>query len=131
MRVPEVLRHALVILAAFAPSIALAQDIRMDERPRLEAPQGRITVPPRPDSSAPPASGAPARDTRVEHDPAFIPPFVDTHETTTRTGQYGLAGWTSPNAPVGAASREVNGWFSLGFTLTWDGKRPSPATAVR
>jgi hypothetical protein len=46
-------------------------------------------------------------------------------------GQYGPSGWTSPNAPIGPASREVNGWFSFGFTRTWDGKPPSPATAVK
>jgi hypothetical protein len=86
-------------------------------------------VAPRHDSSAPPASGVPARDTRVEHAPAFIAPFVGTYDTTTGGGQYGLSGWTSPNVPFDPASREVNGWFSFGLTLTWDGK-PSP-TSVR
>jgi hypothetical protein len=125
------IRHAFVVLAVFAPSMAFAQDLRLEERPRPETPEGSVTVPPRHESPAPPASGVPARDVRVEHDPAFIPPFVGAYQTPTGSGQYGLSGWTSPNAPVDPASGEISGWFSFGFSLTWDGKPPSPATVVR
>jgi hypothetical protein len=68
---------------------------------------------------------------RVQYDPAFIEPFAAKRETPTSTGRVGLAGWTSPNTPVGSpqtGSRDVSGWFALGFAITWDG--PSP-TAVR
>lgn len=74
VRVPEVLRHAFVVFAVFAPPMALTQDIRMEERPRPEAPQGEVSVPPRHDAPAPPVSGTPGRDVRVEQDPAVIAP---------------------------------------------------------
>ncbi len=69
---------------------------------------------------------------KVEYDPAFIEPFAAKRDTPTSTGRIGLAGWTSPNTPVGSAqtgNRDVNGWFALGFAITWGG--PPPTTTVR
>lgn len=66
--------------------------------------------------------------TKVEHDPAFIEPLAARYETASGSGQYGLSGWTSPNAPIGSEAtlaREVSGWFALGFSITWDGP-PAP-----
>jgi len=37
-------------------------------------------------------------------------------------------GWTTTNPPVGPSYRDVTGWFSFGFTFTWD---PKPTTATR
>ena len=75
-------------------------------------------------SYRPPDADFYPRGTRVEHDPAFIEPFAGSYQTSTASGRYGLSGWTAPNPPVGAEStnwKEVNGWFALGFSVTWDG----------
>jgi hypothetical protein len=124
MRPRRLLTCALIVLVVLTPSLSLAQDLRIEERPRPDAPQGG---PPGRESSAPPASGVPARDVQVEHAPAFIEPFVYTYETPTAAGQFGLSGWTAPNPPVGPPLRDVPGWLSFGFTLTW-GARPTSAT---
>lgn len=72
--------------------------------------------------------------TRVEHDPAFIEPFAATYQTATMSGRYGFSGWTAPSPPVGSEStlwRETNGWFALGFSVTWDGPPARLAPAPR
>lgn len=60
---------------------------------------------------------------RVEHDPGFIEGLSSEYETGTTRGRAGVAGWTSPNMPVGASVasgyRDVTGWFGLGFSVTW------------
>jgi hypothetical protein len=69
-----------------------------------------------------PAGSAYPRDVGVRHEPAFIEPLVARYETKAGPGRFGLSGGTAPNVPVvGAQSgaSEVNGWFSLGFSLTW------------
>jgi hypothetical protein len=125
VKMPRAVRSAFVLLAVLVPCTVLAQEIRLEERPRPAVPPGEASVPPRPDVTAPPASGVPARDIRVEHDPAFIEPFVG----TTGSGRFGLSGWTAPSTPVGPVFRESGGWFSFGFTLTWD-ETPSPPTPL-
>ena len=70
----------------------------------------------------------PGSSPRVEHEPAFIEPFAGQYETPTGSGRYGLAGWVSPNTPVGhqiSNYHEVTGYFGLGFSITWDGPPPS------
>jgi hypothetical protein len=72
--------------------------------------------------------------TRVEHDPAFVEPFSGTYQTSTNSGRYGLSGWMAPNPPVGSEAslwRQTNGWFALGFSVTWDGPPARPAAAPR
>jgi hypothetical protein len=127
MRPRRLVAHAVMVLAMLGPSLSLAQDIRIEERPRPEAPQGESSGPSRHDASTPPAAGVPPR---VDHAPAFIEPFVGTYETPTTTGQFGLSGWTAPNPMVGPPYREVTGWFSLGFTVTWGPKPPYRSTAT-
>ena len=64
---------------------------------------------------------------RVRYDPAFIAPLSGKTETANSTGRAGIAGWTSPNTPVGstqAGHREVNGWFALGIAVEWGGPPP-------
>jgi hypothetical protein len=66
------------------------------------------------------------RDVGVRHDPAFIEPLVARYERKAGRGRFGLSGWTAPNAWVGGAQSgagEVNGWLSLGFSLTWGDPR--------
>lgn len=68
---------------------------------------------------------------RVRHDPAFVGPLSAKTESPTATGRVGVAGWTSPNTPVGSISghtRENPGWFVLGFAIEWGG--PPPAKRV-
>ena len=129
MRMLQVMKCMLVTVAVLVPCIAPGQETRLEER-RPAVTQPGSNAPQRHDMSTPQTLGVPGRDVKVEHDPAFIPPFVGSYETSTGTGQYGLSGWTSPNAPMGPAFREINGWFSLGFTLTWDGK-PGATSATR
>lgn len=65
---------------------------------------------------------------KVRHDPAFIGPLSRKTETATSTGRVGVAGWTSPNTPVGPAQtgwRDVDGWFALGFSFEWGGPPPT------
>jgi hypothetical protein len=72
--------------------------------------------------------------TKVEHDPAFIEPFTASYQTPTNSGRFGLSGWTAPNPPVGSEAtlwRQTNGWFALGFSVTWDGPAARPAAAPR
>ena len=57
----------------------------------------------------------------VPYDPAFIAPFTIELESPDSTGRMGFSGWTAPNTPVGpvgTGTREINGWFSFGFTWT-------------
>lgn len=72
------------------------------------------------------ADNYPPRGGRVPHEPAFIRGL----SSKTATGRAGIAGWTSPNTPVGGAvlgGSELNGWFAIGFSVTWDGPPPPPA----
>ena len=72
--------------------------------------------------------------TKVEHDPAFVEPFAGSYQTSTTSGRFGLSGWTAPNAPIGSEAtlaRQTNGWFALGFSVTWDGPPARPAAAPR
>jgi hypothetical protein len=127
----------LLALAALPGCPAEAQQVRIETtRPPAER-EARIVPPPlHYETSRPPDADVYPRGTRVEHDPAFIEPFAASYQTNTGSGRYGLSGWTSPNPPVGATAtgwREVNGWFALGFSVTWDGPpaRVAPAAAPR
>jgi hypothetical protein len=62
------------------------------------------------------------RDVGVRLEPGFIEPLVTQYQSRTGTVRLGLAGFSAPNVPVvGAQSgaSEVNGWLSIGFSLTW------------
>ena len=128
MRPHRLVRYALVALALLHACPSLAQEIGIQQEPRQEAPQQEHGSPPGHGASAPPAISVPGRDVPVDHAPAFVEPLVGAYETPTTTGQFGLSGWTAPNPPVGPPYREVNGWFSFGFSLTWDPKPPLTAT---
>ncbi len=63
---------------------------------------------------------------RVPMEPGFIRGL----STKTATGRVGIAGWTTPSVPVGGSLGgwyEHNGWFSIGFSATWDAPAPAPA----
>jgi hypothetical protein len=62
------------------------------------------------------------RSPQVRHEPAFIGPMSAKKEKP-EAGRVGIAGWTSPGAPVGPSqiSREINGWFAFGFAFEFGG----------
>jgi len=123
-----VLATLLVMVMIPAPP-ADAQQVKIETTRKPAEREARIVPPPLlyettrpPDEGVYPSTGA--RGTKVEHDPAFIEPFAGSYQTATGSGRYGLSGWTAPNPPIGSEStnwREVNGWFALGFSVTWDG----------
>jgi hypothetical protein len=126
---------ALLTLVMVSAPAADAQQVKIETTRKPSEKEARIVPPPlHYETSQPPDAGiypgAGARGTKVEHDPAFIEPFAGSYQTSTGSGRYGLSGWTAPNPPIGSEStnwREVNGWFALGFSVTWDGP---PARAV-
>jgi hypothetical protein len=64
---------------------------------------------------------------RIIYDPAFLSAFSLPTETPSSTGRAGLAGWTTPNLPVGgsvAGFKEINGWLGFGFAVSWGGPPP-------
>lgn len=68
---------------------------------------------------------------RVPYEPGFIRGLSAERETPASTGRVGIAGWTAPNTPVGSQLGgwgEINGWFAIGLSLTWDGPPPTRVT---
>jgi hypothetical protein len=124
---------AVGLLLAFAAAPAVAQDVKI-QAPR-PAPERTDAV----DKTRLPYERTRPTDRdyypegpRVAHDPAFIEPFSTEYEGANSSGRVGIAGWTSPNAPLGpevTGHREVTGWFGLGFSVTWGG--PPRATTPR
>ena len=103
-------------------SPAASQDVRMQRTP-IERELGIISPATDPARSRPADDYYPATS-GVIHDPAFF----EALSAKTRTGRYGLAGWSSPNSPAGADYREINGWLSFGFAFTW---APPPSASPR
>jgi hypothetical protein len=128
---------AAIGMTMLAALPAAAQQVDIQAPKRSVEPEARIVRPPlqRETTRALPDSDIyPQRGTHVEHDPAFIEPFASTYQTPTSTGRVGLSGWTSPNPPVGSSAadwHEKNGWFALGFSVTWDGPPPVRPPAKR
>jgi hypothetical protein len=116
---------ALLALVVVPAPPADAQQVKIETTRKPTEKEARIVPPPlHYETTRPPDADVYPRGTRVEHDPAFIEPFAGSYQTSTGSGRYGLSGWTAPNAPMGAEAtnwKEVNGWFALGFSVTWDG----------
>jgi len=132
-----VLALAVAGMVTFAVAAAEAQVKIETARPQApsKAPEARIVPPPlHYEQTRPRDNEFYPYGTRVEHDPAFIEPFAGSYQTSTTSGRFGLSGWTAPNAPVGSEAtlwRQTNGWFALGFSVTWDGPPARPAAAPR
>jgi hypothetical protein len=125
-----------VLAVAMAPAApADAQQVKIETTRKPTEREARIVPPPlHYETTRPPDADFYPRGTRVEHDPAFIEPFAGSYQNSTGSGRYGLSGWTAPNPPVGAEAtnwKEVNGWFALGFSVTWDGPPARGAPAQR
>jgi hypothetical protein len=114
-----------------------AQQVKIETTRKPTEREARIVPPPlHYQTTRTPDADLYPRGTRVEHDPAFIEPFAGSYATPKGSGRYGLSGWTAPNPPIGAEGtnwKEVNGWFALGFSVTWDGPpaRVVPSQPVR
>ncbi len=107
---------------------AMAQKFDLHSPPP-ERPQDHRKTPPENEPSRPRMPEADLYPHRppVRHAPGFIPPLVK----ETETGRFGLAGWTSPNTPVGSrlsADPDNAGWPGLGLGMEWGGP---PKSAVR
>lgn len=125
----------LVVLGLTVP--AFAQQVEI-EVPAPERPREPLVVPPgdQYETGRPPdADIYPGPGPKVRVDPGFVGPLSRRYATPNQTGRFGFAGWTSPNTPVNpweSGTREVNGWFSLGFAVEWGGPPPTlPAAQPR
>jgi hypothetical protein len=113
----------LGVVLALAAVPAVAQDVKIEApRPGGERPDAvdRSRVPY--DRTRPTDRDYYPEGPRVSHDPAFIEGMSSEYQTANSSGRVGIAGWTSPNPPLGPeviGHREVTGWFGLGFTVTW------------
>ena len=119
----------LVVLLLLSPGLALAQQI---PQPAPERSRQPVVMPPGDHYQATRPSDADyyPYPPLVRYDPAFIGPLSKKIETPTSTGRVGIAGWISPNTPVGSEQtyrRWDTGWFVLGFAVEWGGPPPAPA----
>jgi hypothetical protein len=111
---------------------AAAQQVDIT-KPAPSAPRGRerepgVIAPGLSEETRPLDADNYPRAGRVPYEPGFIRGL----STKTETGRIGIAGWTAPSVPVGGLAAgwyEHNGWFAIGFSVTWDG--PPPPTPVR
>jgi hypothetical protein len=134
----RVMRAVIAVLVAGAGLLlafpAAAQNVEIEAKRAPAARETRVVPPPlHYETTRTPDNDFYPQGTKVEHDPAFIEPLAFKYETTTGSGRVGLSGWTAPNPPVGLAYggwRDVSGWFSLGFSVTWDGP-PAPKAHPR
>lgn len=109
------------ILVSATPGIA--QELPIETSPGSSRPMIR-SEPSKPSvtDARPLDVGAYPGDVGVRHRPAFVEPFAARYETRAARGRFGLSGWTAPAGPPNGA-RDISGWFSLGFSLTWEEPR--------
>ena len=116
------------VVAVLVVGTAGAQDVQMKAPQPEQERQRRVITPGLLYETKPGDEMRYPGTNAVPYDPAFIAPLSRKTETPTSTGRVGIAGWTSPNTPVGPGGmgqREINGWPGFGFAWTWGG--PAPA----
>jgi hypothetical protein len=122
---PGLVLLVLVLVATSAAAQQPPPGVQIETTPPPTGEQLAVVPPPlHYETTRAPDTGRYPADVRVEHDPAFIEPFTATFDNGASSGQYGLAGWTSPNTPVGpsvVAYREVPGYIGFGFSFMWGG----------
>lgn len=115
----------VVALLALLPVVMAypgwAEDVRMERTP-FERELGIIPPATEPARSRPEDADYYSSSGSVILDPGFF----EGASVKTETGRFGLAGWSSPNSPVGADYSEINGWLTFGFAFTWSSP-PVPA----
>src|SRR5438132_4192730 len=103
---------------AFAPTFAQDASIGV----KAPSPQ-RATLPSlQYEATQPSDDNYPLGSVRILYDPAFFTQFSVPIETPTSTGRVGLAGWSTPNPPLGGSDggfREGNGWLGFGLAVSW------------
>jgi len=120
----KTLALALGCLLVMASS-AVAQGVKIEAKPPAREPKLEV-IPPggHYQQSKPSDHDYYPQGPKVEHDPAFIDGLSGEYEIAGTTGRAGVSGWTSPHTPVGpevTGRREHNGWFGVGFSMTWGG----------
>jgi hypothetical protein len=123
---------ALAVLFA-TPLCAQEVEIKKPAPPAAREPEPEVIAPGLYDVTRPGDANIYPLGGQVGIEPAFVRPLSSKVETPNWTGRAGVAGWVSPNTPVGPAGSgwaEVSGWFAFGITFTWDGpppaRRPAP-----
>ncbi len=121
---------AITLAVLFASPVWAQQvEIKKPAPPAAREPERDVIPPGLYDETRPSDADHYPRGGQVQHDPAFFGPMSRRRETPTSSGRMGVAGWVSPSTPVGASGgaawKEVNGWFALGFSITWDGPPPA------
>ena len=119
----KMLASAVLLLFVAAP--AVAQDVKLEAKPpareRPEIVEPGLNY----ERTRPRERDFYPDGPTVEHDPGFIEGLSGEWESGNSRGRAGIAGWTSPNMPVGASvansARQDPGWFGLGFSVTWGG----------
>ena len=104
--------------------------VQIQPRPVAVEREARVVPPPLHYETSKPRDNEfyPGPSTFVEYDPAFIEPLAGKYQTASGSGRFGFSGWTAPQPPIGTQQtgwRDSNGWFALGFSITWDGP-PAP-----
>jgi hypothetical protein len=121
------------VVSLMAVSSAVAQ-VEIESSKVPPTPEPRVVAPPlHYQTTRPPDADYYQPNVMVEHDPAFIEPLSSQYETPTGSGRVGIAGWVSPNLPVGSTAagyREDWGVLGFGFSVTWDGP-PAPKPRPR
>jgi hypothetical protein len=126
------LTASLLLASVLTVATPAAAQVQIEARPDARAPEARVVPPPlHYETTRPPDADFYPSAPLVEHDPAFVTPFVGEYATAEGSGRYGLSAWTAPNTPVPpvrSVFREVAGYLAFGFSVTWDGP-PAPATS--
>lgn len=123
----------MVLIAGLGLLVArpVAAQVRIEVKPTPEERPIRVLPPPlHYETTKPQDHDYYPQGTKVQHDPAFIEPLSSEYKNASGSGRVGISGWTAPNQPLGGASglsSEVNGWFALGFSITWGGPPAPPA----
>src|SRR2546422_8981851 len=113
-----VLATVAAVTLAFAPTFAQDASIGV----KAPSPQ-RATLPSlQYEATQPSDDNYPLGSVRILYDPAFFTQISVPIETPTSTGRVGLAGWSTPNPPLGGRGggiREVHRWLRLLMALSW------------
>ena len=125
------MKHVLAILMILGAAVpALAQQVDIRATPPGREGRADFGAPgPFHETSRPRENDWYPQGVPVPFDPAFV--ASQEYETPTTRGQYGLAGFTAQNIPVGPSGlhyRDQPGWANFGFAITWGA---APRSAAR
>src|SRR2546427_2368142 len=125
-----VLATVAAVTLAFAPTFAQDASIGV----KAPSPQ-RATLPSlQYEATQPSDDNYPLGSVRILYDPAFFTQFSVPIETPTSTGRVGLAGWSTPNPPLGGTDggvTEVHRWPGFRAASGLGGPPPHKAPTRR